>query len=99
MLSKLGLLDCGKSSHSSALLNRLINHNSNIDCYHDCHVDYHGEAHLELHIVVQIECSEAHEVVQLDQAEEVVDGVQDVISNQNEPRRSIEIDDIEHGDE
>ena len=85
MLSKLGLLDCGKSSHSSALLNRLINHNSNIDCYHDCHVDYHGEAHLELHIVVQIERSEAHEVVKLDQAEEVIDDIHDVVLEQGEP--------------
>ena len=79
VLLKLDLLDLGQSSHSSGLFNRLVYHNSNVDCNHHGDENYHGKAHIELLVVVKIESSEAYEVVQLDQAEEVVDHIHDIV--------------------
>ena len=47
--------------------------------------------------MVFVEFGERNVVVDLDKAEKIVDGVQDIISEQNEPRVSIEIDYVENG--
>lgn len=79
MFFKLVFFDGIESSLPSGFLNRLVNHNSNIDSNHNCHEDNHRKAHLELLHVVPVEMSEAQEVIQLNQAEEVIDYIHDVI--------------------
>jgi len=83
------LFDRFKSSLSSTFFERLVNHDTNIDSYHDSHVGDHRITHEKLVLFVSIELRKAHEVIDLDNTEKVVDPIQEVIIHRSEPCTTI----------
>jgi hypothetical protein len=84
---------------SSACLDYLHNHDCYIDCNHYRNADCHGVAHVKLVLGTLVVPSETHEVVDLNDAEEVVDCVNDVVYQKDEASGTIEVDNVEHTDQ
>ena len=83
--------DCFKSSLPSDISHKSKHNDRNVERKHDCHEYHHRVTHVELVLEFQIEVSEAHEVIDLHNAEEVIHSIHHIVPKYYESSRAIKI--------